>query len=310
MKNVLRIATRQSPLALWQAEEVQRQLTALNPGLTVELVAMTTKGDQLLGSPLAKIGGKGLFIKELEQAMLDDRADIAVHSVKDLPAHIPDGFTLGPVLARENPFDAFVSNSTAQLDQLPQGARVGTCSLRRKAQLLATRPDLTMLDLRGNVNTRLGKLDDNQYDAIILAAAGLARLDMSERIKHTLDPRICLPAVGQGAIGIEMKAGDADTLAVIQQLDDDDTRTRILAERALNARLNGGCQAPIAGFSTLDNNTLTITARIAEPDGQRLLQAEQSGPRSQAESIGLAVANSLLEQGGGEILTALGIGQA
>lgn len=310
MKNRLRIATRKSPLAMWQAEEVKRLLTRLKPDLSIELVSMTTKGDQLLDSPLAKIGGKGLFIKELELAMLDGRADIAVHSIKDMPAKIPDGFELGPILARENPFDAFVSNSTKHLEQLPHGARVGTCSLRRKAQLLAVRPDLKILDLRGNVNTRLAKLDDGQYDAIILAAAGLTRLKMTDRIKHTIDPTVCLPAVGQGAIGIELKQGDTDTLAIIQDLDDIDTRHRVIAERALNARLNGGCQAPIAGFSTLENNTLTMTARIAEPDGQRVLQAEQSGSVSDAPAIGLAVAESLLAQGGQKILSALGIDQA
>ena len=249
MKKTLRIATRKSPLALWQAEEVRDLLLARHPEISVELVPMTTRGDQLLGSPLAKIGGKGLFIKELERAMLDGRADLAVHSVKDMPAIMPDGFQIAAILARENPYDAFVSNTVENFASLPQGARVGTCSLRRKAQLLHARPDLTILDLRGNVNTRLAKLDDNEFDAIILAAAGLMRLGMHSRIRHTLNSELCLPAVGQGAIGIEIKNTDTDTLPLVNALEDPSTLARVKAERALNATLNGGCQAPIGGFS-------------------------------------------------------------
>ena len=307
MKKNLRIATRKSPLALWQAEEVRDQLIQQHPQLTVDLVPMTTRGDQLLGSPLAKIGGKGLFIKELERAMLDDQADLAVHSVKDMPASMPEGFRIAAILARENPFDAFVSNSCEHFSNLPAGARVGTCSLRRKAQLLHARPDLTILDLRGNVNTRLAKLDDNQFDAIILAAAGLTRLGMAERIRHTLDPDLCLPAVGQGAIGIEITNADEVTLALVNSLEDPDTLARITAERALNAALNGGCQAPIAGFAELEGNTLHMTARILTPDGQTLLQSKEQGSIENAGNIGHQVAESLLQQGGGEILAELGL---
>lgn len=301
----LRIATRKSPLALWQAEHVQQRLSDLQPNLAVELVAMSTRGDQLLGSPLAKIGGKGLFIKELELAMLDGRADIAVHSIKDMPALLPDGFELGPILTRESPFDALVSNTYASLDELPEGARVGTCSLRRRAQLLSRYPTLNVLDLRGNVNTRLSKLDAGQFDAIILAVAGLERLGMLERIRQSLSPLTSLPAVGQGAIAIETRAGDTTTQSLLQVLDDQDTRDCVVAERALNAILNGGCQAPVAGFATLENDELHMTGLVATPDGKTVLKESAKAPRDDAAQLGRDIGQTLLDKGADQILAEL-----
>lgn len=307
MRNPLRIATRKSPLALWQAEEVKRRLAQSHPDLTLELIPMTTKGDQLLDTPLAKVGGKGLFLKELENAIKNDQADIAVHSVKDIPARMASGFTLGAVMERENPFDAFVSNRYTRFSQLPQNAVLGTCSLRRKAQLLALRPDLRIMDLRGNIGTRLSKLDTEQFDGIILAAAGLMRLGLQDRISESLNPEHCLPAVGQGAIGIQCRNNDEATLSVISALNHDATSHRILAERALNARLDGGCQAPIAAYCEILDDQLVLKARIASPDGQRILESTQTGTYSDAEAIGLAAGEDLLHQGGNEILSALKI---
>ncbi len=301
----LRIATRKSPLAMWQAEHVQQRLTQLRPDVTVELVAMSTRGDQLLGSPLAKIGGKGLFIKELELAMLEGRADIAVHSIKDMPAVLPDGFELGPILTRESPFDALVSNQYTSLGELPDGACVGTCSLRRRAQLLARYPHLKVLDLRGNVNTRLSKLDAGRYDAIILAVAGLERLGMHDRIRQALSPTESLPAVGQGAIAIETRADDTDTLNLLSVLDDQDTRDCVSAERALNRILNGGCQAPVAGFATLQGDQLEMTGLVATPDGSTVLVERSSAPRSNAEQLGQNIGQTLLDKGAEQILADL-----
>ena len=303
--NTLKIATRQSPLALWQAEHIKARLQALHPGLTVELVKFVTQGDKILDTPLAKIGGKGLFVKELENALLDGRADLAVHSMKDVPMDLPDNLTLAVICERENPFDAFVSNQYLTLDDLPQGARLGTSSLRRKSQIQAYRPDLTIIDLRGNVGTRLGKLDAGEYDAIILATAGLKRLQLESRIKQILSADLSLPAVGQGALGLECRSNDQAVLTLIAPLSDPATNICIRAERAFNRTLQGGCQVPIAGFAVLENNQLTMQGRVGSPDGQQLLKAEISGAPEQAEQLGQQLAQRLLEQGAGELLAAL-----
>ncbi len=302
MTEILRIATRESQLALWQAEHVAARLTDAHPGLRVELVPMTTTGDRILGQSLAKIGGKGLFIKELEVAMVEDRADIAVHSMKDVPVVMPDGFRIGAILARANPSDAFVSNRYDTLADLPDAARVGTSSLRRQSQLRHARPDLTVATLRGNVNTRLKKLDDGDYDAILLAAAGLERLSFADRIRHTLDHDSCLPAIGQGAIGIECRAGDADTLRIVADLDDADTHDALDAERGLSLGLDGSCTSPIAGHATIDGDALALTGVVALPDGSRLLRDSVSGHRSEATALGRELADRLLERGAADLL--------
>ncbi|HMZ11280.1 MAG TPA: hydroxymethylbilane synthase [Plasticicumulans sp.] len=298
----LRIATRKSPLALWQAEHVAARLRAAHPGLAVELVGMSTQGDRILDSPLAKVGGKGLFVKELEVALLDGRADIAVHSMKDVPVEFPDGLHLPVILEREDPRDAFVSNAYARFEDLPQGARVGTSSLRRQCQLAARRPDIVIDSLRGNVNSRLAKLDAGQFDAIILAAAGLKRLGFADRIRCELEPETSLPAIGQGAIGIECRRDDARTGALIAVLDDPDTHLRLRAERALNTRLKGGCQVPIAGHAILDGDQLWLRGLVGEPDGSRMLRAERRGPASEAEALGVQLAEDLLALGADVIL--------
>lgn len=303
--NILKIATRKSPLAMWQAEHVAASLKALHPGLEVEIVGMTTKGDRILDAPLAKVGGKGLFVKELEQGMLAGEADIAVHSMKDVPVDFPEGLHLAVILEREDPRDAFVSNRFESLDQLPHGACVGTSSLRRQCQIAERRPDLRIEPLRGNVNTRLAKLDAGEYDAIILAAAGLIRLGFESRIRGRIDTDVSLPAIGQGAIGIECRVNDPRVHALIAPLHHEDTATRVLAERALNARLHGGCQVPIAGHGTLDGDRLRLRGLVGTPDGTRALRAEAEGPRAQYEALGVAVAEDLLSQGAAEILAAL-----
>lgn len=305
MTQILRIATRKSPLALWQAEHVKQRLQAAHSSLEVELVTMKTQGDIILDTPLAKIGGKGLFVKELEQGMLEGRADIAVHSMKDVPMEFPEGLYLSTILQREEPRDAFVSNHYASVDELPQGAIVGTCSLRRRCQLLQKRPDLVIKDLRGNVNTRLAKLDAGEFDAIVLASAGLIRLEMQDRIRQRIAPEFMLPAVGQGAVGIEIRVGDADTLALLSMLDDTNTRDCILAERAFNYRLHGGCQVPIAGYATLDGDTINMRGLVGEVDGSRIIESTASGLRGDAEKIGTALANDLLDQGAKTILDKL-----
>lgn len=305
MSNSIRIATRKSPLAMWQAEHVTARLKALHPGLTVEIIGMTTKGDQLLDSPLSKVGGKGLFVKELEQGMLAGEADIAVHSMKDVPVEFPEGLHLAVIMERENPYDAFVSNTYASLADLPQGACVGTSSLRRQSQLADRRPDLRIEPLRGNVNTRLAKLDAGEYDAIILAAAGLIRLGFESRIRDCIDPVDSLPAIGQGAIGIECRVDDERVHQLIAPLADRDTTDRVLAERAMNARLNGGCQVPIGGHAVLDGDQLILKGLVGTTDGTRILRAEASGPRAEAEAIGVRVAEDLLGQGADAILSAL-----
>jgi hydroxymethylbilane synthase len=301
----LRIATRKSPLALWQAEHVRACLREAHPGLQVELVTMTTQGDRVLDSPLARIGGKGLFVKELEQGMLEGDADIAVHSMKDVPAELPPGLEIGAILEREDPLDAFVSNRYGSIDALPEAALVGTSSLRRQCQLRARRPDLQLLDLRGNVNTRLGRLDQGDYDAIVLACAGLKRLGMAARITRALTPEESLPAMGQGVIGIECRREDEGVRRLLEPLDHEPTRLRIRAERALNAGLAGGCQAPVAGFSLLNNEYIELRGLVGWPDGSEIVHGQIVGPASDAESLGRELAEDLLARGARRILDAL-----
>lgn len=305
MKSTLRIATRKSPLALWQAEHVKSCLMQAHEGLSVELVTFTTQGDKILDTPLAKIGGKGLFVKELETAILEGKADIAAHSIKDVPVEFPEGLFLSTILEREDSCDAFVSNKIDSVQKLPIGAVVGTCSLRRRSQLLSKRPDLKIKDLRGNVNTRLKKLDDGDYDAIILAAAGLIRLEMAGRIKQRISSSWILPAVGQGAIGLEAREDDNETLELIAVLHDQDTADRVSAERAVNARLNGGCQVPIASYAMLDGDTLHLQALVGEPDGSKIIIGDISGDRNEAAQLGTALADDLLSRGAKEILEKL-----
>ena len=311
MPREIRIATRKSALALWQAEYVKARLQAAHPGLQVSLVPMVSRGDKLLDAPLAKIGGKGLFVKELETALLEDQADIAVHSMKDVPMDFPEGLGLFCICEREDPRDAFVSNTFASLDSLPPGSIVGTSSLRRQAQLLARRPDLKINFLRGNVNTRLAKLDAGEYDAIILAAAGLIRLGFESRIRDFISVEASLPAGGQGAVGIECRVGDGELQALLAPLNHSETALRVTAERAMNKQLNGGCQVPIACYAMLEGAQLWLRGLVGEPDGSRLLRAELRGPAAEAERLGVEVAEALLAQGAGEILQAVyGAGHA
>ena len=329
----LNIATRQSPLALWQAEHIRDRLLALYPSLTINLLKIVTKGDKILDTPLAKIGGKGLFVKELEQALYDKQADIAVHSLKDVPMQLPEGLTLGVYCKRASPTDAFVSNTYNSIDELPQGAVVGTSSLRRQCQIKAYRPDLQIKTLRGNVGTRLGKLDAGEYDAIILATSGLQRIELDERIRGELDIAACLPAVGQGALAIECREGDEEVLKLLAPLNDDKARIRLIAERALNRHLEGGCQVPIAAYAVLqtaeetsvnnDNNgdngnndsgnVLWLRGRVGQADGSELLKADkratlvgtQAEQEAQANQLGIDVAEMLLADGAGAILSAI-----
>ncbi|MEY8248332.1 MAG: hydroxymethylbilane synthase [Bermanella sp.] len=303
--SVLRIATRKSKLALWQAEFVKAQLQKFHPELTVELVTFTTQGDKILDTPLAKIGGKGLFVKELEVAMLDGRADIAVHSMKDVPMDFPAGLGLEVICEREDPTDAFVSNRYARFADLPQGAHVGTSSLRRQCQLLAARPDLKISSLRGNVQTRLGKLDNGDYDAIILASAGLIRLELKDRIAQSIDDDISLPAGGQGAVGIECRVDDATTKALLAPLNHPHTAHRVVSERAMNKRLNGGCQVPIACYATLDGDELTLRGLVGSENGDEIIRTQVTGSASQAQQLGIKAAENLLEQGAARILSAV-----
>jgi hydroxymethylbilane synthase len=303
--DILRIATRKSPLALWQAEHVRALLQAAHPGLSIELVTMSTQGDRILDSPLAKIGGKGLFVKELEQGMQEGRADIAVHSMKDVPAALPEGLEIGAILAREDPRDAFVSNSYGSIEALPRGARVGTSSLRRQCQLRALRPDLEIRDLRGNVGTRLGKLDAGEYDAIVLACAGLKRLGMANRITVALAPDTMLPAIAQGVIGIEQRCDDQRTSRLIAVLNDAETSVRTTIERAMNARLAGGCQAPVAGYSELVDGVLEMRGLVGRPDGSDLISGTVSGPPEDAGLLGSELADDLLARGADVILREL-----
>ena len=298
----LRIATRKSPLALWQANHVRDALMARNSGLDVELFTMTTQGDKILDTPLAKVGGKGLFVKELELGILEGEADLAVHSMKDVPVEFPDGLGLAAILEREDPRDALISNAFTSIDTLPQGARVGTSSLRRQCQLRARRPDLEVLDLRGNVNTRLAKLDSGDYDAILLAAAGVKRMGWEDRITELLPPEQFLPAIGQGAIGIEIRVADEKVSRIVEALNDEQTATRIRAERALNERLQGGCQVPIAGYSEISHGVMVLRALVGRPDGTELVQGVISGKPEDAEELGQVLADDLLSRGAKQIL--------
>ncbi len=302
MTAVLTIATRQSPLALWQANYVADELRKHHSGLQIKLLKIVTKGDKILDTPLAKIGGKGLFIKELEVAMLAGEADIAVHSMKDVPMQLPSGLELNIICPREEPRDAFVSNHYSNLLDLPLNATVGTSSLRRQSQIQALRPDLKIIDLRGNVGTRLAKLDNGDYDAIILASAGLIRLDLPQRITSILDDDLLLPAVGQGAVGIETRINDEATQALLKPLSCPLTTTQVIAERAMNQRLDGGCQVPIAGFAEIKADRLYLRGRVGSVDGIKLIKAEANRPLEEAEILGVEVAEMLLESGAGEIL--------
>ncbi|MGS0739766.1 hydroxymethylbilane synthase [Pseudomonas sp. GG8] len=301
----IRIATRKSALALWQAEYVKARLEQFHPGLVVTLVPMVSRGDKLLDSPLSKIGGKGLFVKELETALLEHEADIAVHSMKDVPMDFPPSLGLFCICEREDPRDAFVSNTFSSLDQLPAGSIVGTSSLRRQAQLLSRRPDLEIRFLRGNVNTRLAKLDAGEYDAIILAAAGLIRLGFENRITSAISVNDSLPAGGQGAVGIECRSADTEIHALLAPLHHADTAVRVTAERALNKHLNGGCQVPIACYAVLEGGQVWLRGLVGDPAGGLLLNAEARGPQSEAQALGVQVAEALLAQGAQAILQAV-----
>lgn len=302
----IRIATRKSALALWQAEHVATLIRGLPDVTGVELTPMSTRGDEVLDRSLQKIGGKGLFIKELEIAMAEGQADIAVHSMKDVPAEMPDGFALVAVLERANPFDALVSGNAATLRALPEGARVGSSSLRRQAQLLALRPDLRIEPLRGNVNTRLEKLDSGRYDAIILACAGLERLGMSARIAAELTPAEILPAAAQGVIGIECRSDRADLAALLKPLEDPDSKVTTTAERAVARRLEASCQSPIASYATLREQTLSLESLVASPDGRKVLRETASGDPADANALGLALAERLLGLGAADLLAGSG----
>lgn len=306
MTQTLRIATRKSQLALWQAEHVAALLREAHPGLQIELVPLLTQGDRIQDRSLAAIGGKGLFIKELEVAIEDLRADIAVHSMKDVPADLPRGLTISAVLKRADPRDALVTTSgIARLEDLPRGAIVGTSSLRRQAQLYALRPDLSIQSLRGNVDTRIRKLDADGMDAIVLACAGLVRLGLESRITARLDPKVCLPAVTQGVIGIECRANDVRTAGLLQALEDAATRRVMDAERAFAARLGGSCQSPIAAYAELHADRITLRGLVAEPDGSRLLRDTESGSAENPAELGRQLAERMLAAGAEPLLERL-----
>jgi hydroxymethylbilane synthase len=305
MPQRIRIATRKSALAVWQAEHVAARLRAACPDIEVELVKMVTRGDKLLDAPLAKVGGKGLFVKELEEGLLAETADLAVHSMKDVPSELPDGLHLAAILPREDPRDAFVSLRYPSFDALPARAKVGTSSLRRQCQIKARLPECETLNLRGNVDTRLAKLENGQYDAIILAAAGLKRLGQSHRITEILSIEISLPAVGQGAIGIECRREDIWLNDCLKALHHEETAICVMAERALNGRLNGGCQVPIAGYAELSGECLRLRGLVGTPDGQTLVQGEMEGSASDPRALGIALAEDLLMRGADRILNAL-----
>tara|TARA_R110001592_G_scaffold177076_2_gene417350 strand:+ start:163312 stop:164253 length:942 start_codon:yes stop_codon:yes gene_type:complete len=301
----LTIASRESALALWQSEHIKARLEALYPDLKVTINGMTTQGDKILDVPLAKIGGKGLFVKELENAMLLGQADIAVHSMKDVPMAFPEGLELAVICERENPFDAFVSNHFQTVNDLPKGALVGTSSLRRHSQLASQRPDLVIKSLRGNVNTRLAKLDAGEFDAIILAASGLIRLGFEKRIQSTLTATQSLPAVGQGALGLECRTSDTAIKALLTPLSHEESEFCVRAERAMNHYLHGGCQVPIAGYATLDKDTLTLNGLVASLDGKTVIKACLQDKKENAQVLGTAVAKALLAQGAGPLLEAI-----
>ena len=301
----IRIATRKSPLALWQANFVKQNLLLAHKDLKVELIPMVTQGDIILDSPLSKIGGKGLFVKQLEQAILNNEADIAVHSIKDIPAQFPEGLMLAAICQRDEVRDAFVANKYASLNDLPEGAIVGTSSLRRQCQLRSHYPHLKIKDLRGNVGTRLNKLDEEQYDAIILASVGLKRLSLEHRITQYIDTDLILPAVGQGAIGIESRTDDKQILDIISVLDDKKSRACIQAERAMNNALQGGCQVPIAGYCRLNNDELMLQGLVGRVDGSKIIKQQITGYINEAESLGEKLAKQLLNQGADLILMEL-----
>ena len=299
----IRIATRGSKLARWQAEHVARRLEALHAGLSAQLVPIVTRGDKMLHAPLAEIGGKGWFVKELEKAIFDARADIAVHSMKDVPVELAPGLSMPVITAREDPRDVLVCEPRASLDTLPAGSRVGTSSLRRQCQLRALRPDLAVVNLRGNVDTRLGKLARGEFDAVVLASAGMKRLGLQDSVSEYLEPDRFLPAVGQGAMGIECRDGDAAVRALIAPLNDAETAARVLAERAMNRRLEGGCQVPIAGYATHDGaGRLHLRGLVARVDGSEVLRETRTGEPGETESLGHAVADALLARGAGVFL--------
>ncbi len=302
-EKLIRIATRKSPLALWQAEFIKAELEKHHPGIRVELLGMTSRGDKILDVPLAKVGGKGLFVKELEHALLENEADIAVHSMKDVPMEFPEGLGLAIICERETPTDAFVSNRYNNLDELPAGSVVGTSSLRRETQLRERRPDLQVKFLRGNVNTRLAKLDNGDYDAIILASAGLIRLGMEDRIRTEIPAEQSLPAGGQGAVGVECRMNDQQTIDLLAPLHHPRTAYCVKAERAMNRRLEGGCQVPIACYATLDDQQqIRLRGLVGRPDGSQVLRAEISGPADDCEALGISLAEELLAQGADAIL--------
>ena len=298
--NSITIATRESPLALWQAHFVEAELKRHHPGIEVKLLGMTSRGDQLLDKPLYKVGGKGLFVKELETALLDERADIAVHSMKDVPMELPSGLTLGVICEREDPRDALVG--VTSFDDLPEGARLGTSSLRRSCQVMQRRPDLQIGFLRGNVNTRLAKLDAGEFDAIILACAGLKRLGFDDRIGAAIDEDFLLPAGGQGAVGIEYRQTDSRVAELLAPLAHEETSRRVIAERTVVRRLDGGCDVPIASFAVAEGDSLWLRARVGSPDGKTVIVSEARG--SEPEALGLEVADALIAKGAADILKA------
>lgn len=310
-KNKLRIpeklviASRESPLAMWQAKHIQSRLCALYPETAVEILGMTTTGDQILDTPLAKVGGKGLFVKELEMALAEGRADLAVHSMKDVPMNLPDGFMLAATGEREDARDALVSNDFSSLADLPLGSIVGTSSLRRQSQLQARFPHLKIEPLRGNLQTRLRKLDDGHYAAIILAAAGLIRLGLEDRIKSTISPELSIPAVGQGALGIEISASRMDLLAVLAPLNHADTQVCVAAERAMSRALAGSCTVPLGAYATCEANTIHMTGFVASVDGKHMLVQTINGSRNAPEALGIALAKQLRAKGADAILALL-----
>ncbi len=299
------IASRESMLAMWQAEHIKGRLKALYPDCEVEILGMTTRGDQILDRTLSKIGGKGLFIKELEQALQDGRADLAVHSIKDVPMELPEGFALAAIGERASPFDAFVSNQYARLEEMPEGAIVGTSSLRREAQLRAKFPHLTIKPLRGNVQTRLSKLDNGDYDAVILAAAGLQRLGLGGRIREILSPADSLPAAGQGALGIEIAARRTDLADILRPLNHEETAACVTAERALARALGGSCQVPLAAYCVMEDGLLTLNGLVGHPDGSVIIEASAQAPAAYADALGRAVAKRLADDGAEELIAAV-----
>jgi hydroxymethylbilane synthase len=303
--SALRIITRKSPLAMWQACHVRDNLQKIHPTVEIRILGISTEADRFLDSTLASLGGKGAFVKELEHALLTGHADIAVHSMKDVTVELPDSLMISAILARENPGDAFVSNLYASLEQMPAGAVVGTSSLRRQCQIRTLRPDLVVKDIRGNVGTRLNKLDDGVYDALVLANSGLIRLDLAARIRQQLDTELMLPAIGQGALGIEVRSDDTRTRDLITPLNDADTYLCVSAERMVNKRLNGGCHAPIAAYATRQGSSLFLSGLVGNPDGSEIIRASLHGPCEQSDILGDTLGNMLLDQGAGRILEQL-----